>query len=272
MAITRHQRNAALGGERISVGKRRFNTSCVEHWHEYLEIIHYRGCRGKCTLNGIEREISENCIFLMSPKDFHKVENEPNPNASSVVVQFCEQAVSVKLLELINASPVVLYEPSEKISAFIDELEAVSRKNSRFKEEYMSYLLGCILVSVIEEGSCVCASTGKNDPIIRESISYMLANLHKPISLTEIADKYGVSPTYFSHRFHTATGSPFKKYLTGLRIEYAKRMLEDGDLPIIDVGYECGFHTPSQFVRAFKAEMGEAPSKYRQKKRKSRTN
>ena len=272
MAITRHGRVAALGGARISVSKRSVNTSCLEHWHEYLEMIHYRGCHGKCTLNGIEREVSENCIFMMSPKDFHKTENEPSPKASSVVIQFSEQAIDAKLLELITAGPIVLYNPTERLRKYIDELEASAHKNSRFREDYLSHLLNCILICVIEEGTCISSSMNKNDPLVRDAISYMLGNMQKEITLTDISAKYGLSPTYFSHLFHKCTGSPFKKYLTNLRIEYAKRMLEDGELPIIDVGFECGFHTPSQFVRAFRSATGDAPSHYRNKKRRNSKN
>jgi AraC-like DNA-binding protein len=68
---------------------------------------------------------------------------------------------------------------------------------------------------------------------------------------------------YFSRLFHASTGVTFKTYLSDLRIEYAKRLLEERKLPIIDVGCECGYNTPSQFVRAFKQHTGMPPSAYR---------
>ena len=270
MAIKRHGREAALQGEKIHTSHRRGETSCTEHWHDYYEMIHYRECRGRCVLNGSEHTITENCIFLMSPKDFHKADNEVTVSSNSVVIQFSEQVIDAKILALLGAGPIVLYNPSERLADYIDELEATMYKNARFKDEYRANLLSCILIKVIEEGTCISTGKGKSDHVVREAISYMLSNLQKPISLTEIAEKYVLSPTYFSHLFHNCTGYPFKKYLTNLRIEYAKRLLEDGELPVIDVGFECGFLTPSQFVRAFKGATGEAPSKYRQAKRKNK--
>ena len=269
MAIKRNGRDAALHGEKIQVTRRRGETSCNEHWHDYYEMIHYRECRGKCILNGREHPVSENCIFLMSPKDFHKTDNVASKSSNSVLVQFSEQAIDAKLLSILNAGPIVLYNPSKRIADHIDELDSTMHKNTRFKDEYQTNLLGCILINLIEEGTCISSNEGKRDPVVREAIAFMLSNLQKNISLTAIAERYNLSPTYFSHLFHDSTGTPFKKYLTNLRIEYAKRMLEGSDTPIIDVGFECGFRTPSQFVRTFKGATGDAPSVYRKKKRKS---
>jgi two-component system response regulator YesN len=86
-------------------------------------------------------------------------------------------------------------------------------------------------------------------------------------SLDFFAEKFNITPSYFSRLFHRSVGVPFKEYLTAVRLEYAKQLLAENVLPIIDVGYECGFNTPSQFYRAFKKESGMTPSEYRKKKK-----
>ena len=268
MSIKKNTKELALRGEIINASRRKSETSCDEHWHEYYEMIYYHGCKGSCTLNGKLYNVSESCIFLMSPKDFHKTMNERIPESGSVLIQFSEQAVDIKLLELLSNGPVVLYDPSQIVISLINELADFTQTSSRFKTEYLTHLLNCILIKLIKEGECSSSASQKSDPAVRDAISYMLKNMQKPITLSDIAKKYNLSATYFSHLFHDSTGIPFKKYLTGIRIEYAKRLLEDGELPIIDVGFECGFRTPSQFVRAFKESTGEAPSKYRQARKK----
>ncbi len=268
MGIHKNSREKALRGNNVQTSRRRANTSCDEHWHEYYEMIYYSGTEGTCTLNGKCFPVRDNCLFLMTPKDFHKTENAVKPEAGSVIIQFTERAVDIKLLELLSAGPIVLYDLDQTTRDYIKELDAVSESHSRFKNEYLSHLLCCLLIRIIERGTCSASNSRKSDPVIRDAIAYILANIGSDITLTGIAEKYGLSPTYFSHLFHSCTGMPFKKYLTSLRIEYAKRLLEDGELPVIDVGYECGFYTPSQFVRAFKAETGEAPSRYRAARRK----
>ena len=58
------------------------------------------------------------------------------------------------------------------------------------------------------------------------------------------------------------------KYVTSIRIDYAKRLLEDGKVSVLEARLECGFHTPSQFIRMFMELTGETPSGYRAGKRR----
>jgi AraC-like DNA-binding protein len=268
MSIKKSTKEVALKGKIISGSRRKGETNCDEHWHEYYEMIYYHGCKGTCLLNGKPYPVSESCIFLMTPKDFHKTTNQRTAVSGSAIIQFSEQAVDINLLEILSRGPVVLYNPSENLKSLIGELVDSVTKNSRFKNEYLVHMLNCILINLIKEGECSSANSRKSDPAVRDAIGYMLKNLQSTITLTDMAKKYNLSATYFSHLFHDSTGVPFKKYLTNIRIEYAKRLLEDGELSVIDVGFECGFHTPSQFVRAFEGATGEAPSRYRQARRK----
>jgi AraC-like DNA-binding protein len=52
-------------------------------------------------------------------------------------------------------------------------------------------------------------------------------------------------------------------YLTGVRLHHAADLLRSTDLPVMDVGWQCGFENPSAFGRAFKAQYGIQPAQYR---------
>lgn len=52
-----------------------------------------------------------------------------------------------------------------------------------------------------------------------------------------------------------------------IRVEYAKRLLEEKELSVLEVGFESGFNTPSQFIRVFKDQVGTVPSKYKKENR-----
>ena len=64
-------------------------------------------------------------------------------------------------------------------------------------------------------------------------------------------------------RFRIATGSSLIERLQKLRIEEAKRMLENGATPVTDISFEIGYEDPSFFRRLFKRLTGVTPSQYR---------
>ena len=252
-----------LKGEDINIQKKHDRTWYKKHWHNYFEIIYYKSCAGHCSLNGVDHALSENCLFFLTPKDFHEIVTEEIPNSYSVIISFSEQIVDKKLLDVLAEEPIVLYDLPSLLAEQIEELYKVFRGQSLYRNRHLKHLLNCILISIIERGQPVSVVSKDIHPIVRESISYMLTNPSEPITLDTFATKFGITKTYFSHLFHDSTGVSFKQYLTSLRMECAKRMLSEKELSIIDICFECGFLTPSQFARSFKAHMGMTPSEYR---------
>ena len=255
-----------LRGESIHVQKKRDHTWFKKHWHNYFEIIYYKNCVGECKLNGESYPVRGECLFLLTPKDFHEILTEEVAGSHSVILSFVEQAVDGHVLDALTAGPVVCYDLPPLLCAQIEEMAEVFRGKSDYRKQHLTHLLNCVLIAVLERGKPAGTAVRDVSPMVRESIAYMLTNPAERITLQTFAQRFGVTPAYFSRLFHGSTGIAFKQYLTDLRIECAKRMLEERELPIIDVGFECGFQTPSQFVRSFKARVGQTPSVYRARK------
>lgn len=87
--------------------------------------------------------------------------------------------------------------------------------------------------------------------------------------IAKIIEMSGYSASYFSHLFTKTFNMPFKTYITKLRINYAKFLLNSSNFSIVDIALDCGFSTQSHFTQAFKAIVGMTPLKYRQSKIKS---
>jgi transcriptional regulator GlxA family with amidase domain len=64
-------------------------------------------------------------------------------------------------------------------------------------------------------------------------------------------------------RFKAATGCSLIEYLQNLRIEEAKRLLEQGKLPVEEVSLAAGYEDVSFFRRLFKRLTGSTPGQYR---------
>lgn len=252
-----------LNKEKLSVKREKSTLSFGKHWHGYYEIIFYRNYRGTSILNGVSYPITENCLFMLTPKDFHSLELERLPDGEYYMFSFSEPIISDAIFGRITRGPVYIRDVSVWLGSLIHRLYEVYKSELPQRKELLYHLFNSLLMEILEEGSSLSHTAADIHPMIRESISVMLTNPGGDYSLAYFSQKLNVSTTYFSRLFHEHAGISFKQYLTTLRVEYAKRLLEERQLPVIDVGSECGFHSPSQFIRAFKQITGMTPSAYR---------
>lgn len=92
----------------------------------------------------------------------------------------------------------------------------------------------------------------------------------KDISLTKLAEKYGVSSGYLSIRIKQELGISFSEYITAKRMQKAKEMLANEMLSIEAIAGAVGYHDYFYFTKAFKKTLGISPSKYRKELEKKK--
>jgi len=81
------------------------------------------------------------------------------------------------------------------------------------------------------------------------------------ITLAEAAELLGGHPTHLVRSFTREYGLPPHLYLTGRRIDHARRLLLAG-LPAAEVAVSVGFYDQSHLTRHFKRYLGTSPSRY----------
>ena len=87
---------------------------------------------------------------------------------------------------------------------------------------------------------------------------------HQTVTVTQIADKMCMSPKTLNRRLKYLTGEGAKRYIMRIQLEQARIMLlQDLDIPIVEVGNCCGFDDHSSFTRTFTQNIGMSPSDYR---------
>lgn len=101
-------------------------------------------------------------------------------------------------------------------------------------------------------------------PEIRDALEIIRKNLSDPdLSLRFVAEKVGLSEAYFSSLFHAEIQISFRKYLTNLRIEEAKYLLEQGEYKIWDIASRTGFSDEGYFSKVFKKVTDVSPKDWR---------
>ena len=99
--------------------------------------------------------------------------------------------------------------------------------------------------------------------LIRESREFIREHASEDISLKRIADHFYINPTYFSELFKRKTGVKYQDYVTSLRIEKARRLLETTDMNLKQITTAVGYSDLYYFTRVFERETGCKPLDYR---------
>ncbi len=93
-------------------------------------------------------------------------------------------------------------------------------------------------------------------------VEYMQEHLGQSIRLAELAAVCDLSPWHFSRAFRETHGCPPHRYLTRLRVQRAREMLEHTPLSITEIAMATGY-SPQQLVRHFRRATGLPPGEYR---------
>lgn len=101
--------------------------------------------------------------------------------------------------------------------------------------------------------------------LIRQVCQFLLKHVEEKQSLNEIAECLYVNPKYLGSLFRQEMGCSYKKYVTMLKMNRAKRILETGQDKIFEVAEQLGYDDVDYFSRLFKQETGISPSMYRER-------
>jgi transcriptional regulator GlxA family with amidase domain len=94
---------------------------------------------------------------------------------------------------------------------------------------------------------------------IQAALAYARDNLHKPLSVPELAEAAHLSPRQFSRAFHAETGQSPAKAIENLRVEGARNLMEQSRHPIDVVARQTGFSGRDHMRRAFLRAFGQPP-------------
>ncbi|WP_283681768.1 response regulator [Parablautia sp. Marseille-Q6255] len=98
---------------------------------------------------------------------------------------------------------------------------------------------------------------------VRKAKQYIQDHFSEQITLEEVSDAVGLSPAYFSTLFKKTQGEGFARYLIRVRMEQAKLLLRESNLPTSEVCRKVGYNDLKHFTHTFEKAAGVKPSTYR---------
>jgi AraC-like DNA-binding protein len=99
---------------------------------------------------------------------------------------------------------------------------------------------------------------------VESTLTFLHQDIHRDITLAEMADHTGLSISHFSFLFKQQTGYPPVDYFIHLKVQRACTLLSRSRDTIQEIAYEVGYSDPYYFSRIFKKIMGISPRQYRQ--------
>lgn len=98
---------------------------------------------------------------------------------------------------------------------------------------------------------------------IRMAKQYIQNHYNEPITQEEVSNAVGLSAAYFSVLFKKVEGEGFAKYLINVRMEQAKILLRESNIPVSKVCQQVGYNDLKHFTHTFEKATGVKPATYR---------
>ncbi|MDK4701611.1 AraC family transcriptional regulator [Rhizobium sp. CNPSo 4062] len=179
-------------------------------------------------------------------------------------VHFDAEMLSQRLME--NIDPVQLDRPQlhfndPRVMALAELIAAECENPEPLHDLYGDGLTLSLLIDVLQvRGTQPRKRSGLATWQLRRAVDYIEENCTRAIRLEELAALTGLSQSHFSHAFKASTGLPPHQWQTQARLERAKQLLLNSEMPLTTVAVETGFADQAHFTRVFSKNVGAAPA------------
>lgn len=253
------------------------DTSFPEHWHSAMEIIVGVNEHYDCVAGGVKYTIGQGDIMVIPGGILHSL--TPAYDCNGFVyflsLDFLESIRSASCVMTSLREPIYLSSNSSPSLHLAAGTLLEQMRNAYFSDNEMRELLvDSYLLQLIErllnhnlnvpEGSHLRIDKQQEyRDIFSKVATYIDQCYAEPLSIEQVASKFGLSKYYFSRLFAKYLHCPFNEFLTLRRLKAAESMLIQPEMSITDIAFSCGFGSNSSFSRVFHEHRGCSPSEYR---------
>lgn len=256
------------------------------HSHQGLEIIYVHAGRGDVLVNRKVYEIRPGSLYIFQPYQLHRIRPQVTSETpyirSKFLIEpsfFYDRLQHMPLLQLFflqlwkhEMQHPVIYDLHRHpyLLELIKEYQARIHTTSPAPEmQEDGFLFMTQLFQLLKNGWHTHLF-GKA-PVLQKRehhqaehvIHWLEQHLHEPLALDRIADELHVTKHHLSRLFKKATGSTISEYMTILRIQKARTLLETTEHTIEQISQDIGLGNVSYFCEIFKNAMGITPLQYR---------
>ena len=248
------------------------------HWHNYHEITLVLRGEGCYYVNGRAHEVGPGDIVVFNSEEIHGWQI-PQEEMAMLVLVFLPEFITMQtpFADLEYSQPFVVRGANFRNKIGRDELHAdeIATLLKDIRAEWEQRKVGCqlmiksdilhiltLLIRHYHDDSRAAGAPSEKRKAMRRlqaALDYIDEHYCERLTLRAAADVVFMSPNYFSHYFHSATGIRFCDYVAMRRILRARELLETTGKSIYEIAMECGFPNSSNFYRLYRMHTGESP-------------
>ena len=241
------------------------------HFHECYEL--YYLLEGEITYFIKENiyTLKKGSIVLVPPHTIHKTAPFTNPKHKRVLIYLTKDIIkefliyNPNLLDCFKHTVIVMSDQEELEILLQNLVNEYKRTND---EVVIKSFLGLLLTMINRyiSAKSEAANIVQNDTIsekILEVVRYINTEFTNEISLSMLAEKFFMNPTYLSRNFKKVTGFNYVEYLNNLRIQKSIYLLLNSKQNVTSIAINSGFNSTNHFCKTFKTIVGISPLKYR---------
>lgn len=277
MIIEETQRIFEIHVEEISEWKQR------PHKHNFFEIVYVDQGSGLQCINQHEFEYQPGNVFLLPPLDCHSFKvQEPS---RFFFIRFTDHYFlgDQKLTDYqgwFDKMAYILANYNKVPGDIINTDRERSFIAQTIKSIYQEYLLAdtysdsIIMGAMISILNILARSIEKQyveqanevDNRFGEILRYINTNIshHDVLRVPVLADRFGISPTYFSEYFKKKAGISLAEYITRSKLKLVETKILHTDLTLKEIAYQLNFTDSSHLARTFKNMYGMTIKEFRQ--------
>ena len=247
------------------------------HWHDELEIIYVKSGFLTVNISGENYIGKPGDAFVVSPGNLHFMGSQTGTVdyftflfPLKYIAFRSDDMLDDKLIEPLNSGHLMISpEIKDTVKEQCEQLARVyaaeiDKSESKITSQIRKKI---ILLQFIHElwkkGFIVENDTTGRNTVEKEMVSYIQQNYMGKILLREFGEQFHLSEKYISRYFKEHFHITLLQYVTYLRLEHAKQMLQETDISVTEVAMQSGYQNISYFIRSFKKTYGVSPLKYR---------
>ncbi|SDJ37286.1 helix-turn-helix domain-containing protein [Salimicrobium halophilum] len=209
-------------------------------------------------------ELTEELVHFMIKEDYDEVE--------SIVVQQLETMRELRLEPSIvkDWSVKLVLDIKHRLQALphFEDTTIVSMTDKLVNQAYSLDYLEELMVGICRQ-LMVHTKDMKHMPEntdVASALKYVQINIHKKITLSEVATHLHLNPSYFSRVFKKVTGETFIEHVIRVKMERAQELLSKTNKSVDEISVDLGYESKSYFLKTFKKSYGVPPSSFRYEK------